>query len=79
MNYWIVIKMIIKEVTGREAFQYRTEESTLSLDNEFFTPQVITQLKGTCDAVVSGINKNMLREGGSLPRSERGLLSDTRK
>ena len=60
-------------------FQYHTEESALSLDNEFFIPHVITQLKGNCNTVVYETNKNTLQEEDPLPRPKSGLLSNTWK
>lgn len=47
-DYWIVIKMIIKEVTGRKHVpELPVPESALSLDNEFFMPQDYYSTEGT--------------------------------
>ena len=56
-------------------FQYHTEESALSLDNEFFITHVITQLKGNCNTVVSETNTNTLQEGDPLARPKGSCIT----
>lgn len=37
-DYWVFIKLIIKEGAGKLCVPIASEESALSLDNEFFIP-----------------------------------------